>query len=136
MKFLWTVISLSVIGIAFAETPLGTWHIDANGFKGNFTIQSADSKGNLAGIINIDNGFTDTLQGIWNEAAQEIKFDRIRQSSTGQGWTQTYTGYKFSTKEPIFEGHGAPEASLNAQLLTGYFEDLSSRCGWVAEKRV
>src|SRR5262245_22426302 len=120
MKFLWIATSLSVIGMASAETPLGTWRINANGWKGNFTIQSSDSRGNLAGIINIDTGYTDSLRGTWNEAAQEIKFDRIRQTSSGQGWTQTYTGYKFSTREPIFEGRGAPEANLNAQLLTGY----------------
>jgi len=135
MKSLWIATSISVIGTAFAETPLGTWHVNANGWKGTFNIQSSDSRGNLAGTINIDDGFTDTLQGVWNEATQEIKFNRIRQASSG-GWVQTYTGYKFSTREPFFQGQGAPQGSLNDQLLTGYFEGegVSYRAGWAAEK--
>ena len=122
--------------------PVGQWHIDANGFKGTLKINS-DGAGNLSGTIDIDIGITDTLQGVWSEAAQEIVFDRIRKQGQTITWIQTYTGYMFLTKEPIFGGQGPPEPNPSFRLLTGYFEALGTgaspgrpRFGWVARQNI
>jgi hypothetical protein len=122
--------------------PVGTWHINANGFKGTLSIAS-DGSGNLSGTIDIDVGVTDTLQGVWSETAQEIVFDRIRKQHGNVVWIQTYTGYLFLTKEPIFQGQGAPEPNPSFRLLTGYFEALGTgaspgrpRFGWVARQNI
>jgi hypothetical protein len=123
--------------------PVGAWRINANGFKGGLTI-NADSAGHLSGTINIDAGFIDELQGVWSEAAQQIVFNRIRRGPNGAiDWIQTYTGYLYLTKEPIFvEGSGgSPEPNPNTRLLTGSFEALGigaspgrPRFGWVARQ--
>lgn len=119
--------------------PVGLWHINANGYKGTLNINSVN--GNLSGAVNIDNGFTDTLEGFWSERAEEIVFDRIRRQRGRIIWIQTYTGYLYSTKEPIFAGQGAPEPNPTFRLLTGYFEALGTgaspgrtRFGWVARQ--
>lgn len=122
--------------------PVGQWHIDANGFKGTLNITS-DGAGHLSGTIDIDIGITDTLQGVWSEAAQEIVFDRIRKQGQSIIWIQTYTGYMFLTKEPIFGSQGPPEPNPSFRLLTGYFEALGTgagpgrpRFGWVARQNI
>jgi hypothetical protein len=122
--------------------PVGQWHINANGFKGTLNINS-DGAGNLTGTVDIDAGCTDTLQGVWSETAQEIVFDRIRKQGQTTTWIQTYTGYMFLTKEPIFQGQGPPEPNPSFRLLTGYFEALGTgaspgrpRFGWVARQNI
>jgi hypothetical protein len=120
--------------------PVGTWHINANGFKGTMNITS-NGAGQLGGTIDIDTGVTDTLQGVWSEAAHEIVFDRIRKQGANIVWIQTYTGYLFLTKEPIFGGQGAPEPNPDFRLLTGSFEAIGTgagpgraRFGWTARQ--
>ena len=123
--------------------PTGIWHINANGFKGTFNINS-DGAGNLSGTIDIDQGITDTLQGVWSETAQEIVFDRIRKQQDGTiAWIQTYTGYLYPTKEPIFMGQNPPEPNPDFRLLTGYFEAIGAgagpgraRFGWAARQNI
>jgi hypothetical protein len=119
--------------------PVGLWHIDANGFKGTLNITS-DAAGNLGGTANIDVGVTDTLQGVWSEVAQEITFHRLLR---GGPLVQTYTGYLFLTKEPIFGGQGPPEPNPSFRLLTGYFDAVGTgatpgraRFGWVARQNI
>jgi len=115
--------------------PVGQWHINANGFKGTLDI-TADAAGHLGGNVNIDIGITDSIQGTWNETAQEITFHRVR----GGNFFQTYTGYFFTTKEQIFQGQGPPEPNPTFRMLTGEFESLGSpgrpRFGWVARQNI
>jgi hypothetical protein len=120
--------------------PVGSWHIDANGFKGTLNIAS-DGAGCLSGTIDIDVGVTDTLQGVWSETAQEIVFDRLRKQGGTIAWLQTYTDCLFLTKESIFAGHGAPEPNPDIRLLAGFFEAIGTgaspgraRFGWVARQ--
>jgi hypothetical protein len=111
--------------------PQGQWHINTNGFKGTLNINT-DAAGNVTGTAHIDQGATDQLHGVWSEASQEISFNRIKPD----GGIQTYTGYLFTTKDPIFMGQGPPEPQPNFRLLTGYFETLQfpprPRFGWAA----
>jgi hypothetical protein len=121
--------------------PVGQWHINANGFKGTMDI-NGDGQGNLTGTVNIDIGFTDQLQGVWNEAAQEIVFNRII-IRNGNTIIQTYTGSLFATKEPIFQGQGPPEPNPDFLLLTGSFDGIGSGAvngrgffGWAARQHI
>lgn len=121
--------------------PVGTWYINANGFKGTLAINSTN--GRLSGTIDIDVGVTDTLEGVWSDVAQEIVFNRIRKQNGNIVWIQTYTGQLFLTKESIFHGHGAPEPNPTIRLLTGYFEAIGigsspgrPRFGWVARQDI
>ena len=121
--------------------PTGQWHLNANGFKGTLTINS-DAAGNLSGTVDIDIGFSDELQGLWSESAQEIIFHRALKRGNNTA-IQTYTGYLFLTKEPIFGGHGPPEPSPSFRLLTGYFDAIGAggqpsrqRFGWVARQNI
>jgi hypothetical protein len=122
--------------------PVGQWNINVNGFKGILDITSPSGNGFLGGRADIDIGFTDSLQGVWNDAAREIVFNRImvRQGNT---LIQTYTGYLYLTKEPIFQGQGQPEPDPTFRLLTGYYEAIGTgsspagaRGGWVARQRI
>lgn len=121
--------------------PTGLWHINANGFKGTLNINS-DGAGNLTGTVDMDIGFTDTLQGVWSEPAQEIVFNRVLIRG-GRTIIQTYTGYLFLSREPLFAGENPPEPNPTFRLLTGYFEALNSgstpgrpRFGWVARQTI
>lgn len=116
--------------------PVGEWHINANGYKGILNINS-DGAGNLSGTIDFGTGTTFTLQGVWSEAAQEIVFNLIAKPD------QTYTGYLFLTKEPIFAGQGRPEPDPDSRLLSGYYEAIGTgaspgqpRFGWVAKQSI
>nr|BBH87418.1 hypothetical protein KTC_21690 [Thermosporothrix sp. COM3] len=118
--------------------PVGVWNINVIGYKGTLNITS-NGAGSLSGTVDIDIGFTDRLQGTWNEATKEIRFDRII-SRGGSIIVQKYTGYLYLTKEPIFAGQGPPEPNPSFRLLTGFFEsDPASnppRGGWVARQRI
>ncbi len=125
-------------------TPVGAWRINGNGFKGRLNIR-ADGAGNLTGTISIDPGFTDELKGVWSETAQQIVFQRIRRENGAIIWTQTYTGYLYLTKEPLFEEGtvGSPEPDPNTRLLAGSFEAIGAGAspgrpsfGWVAKQNV
>src|SRR5262249_3763229 len=115
--------------------PVGQWHINANGFKGTLDI-TADPAGHLSGSINLDGRVTAGPQGRWNEIAQEVTFHRVR----GGNFFQTYTGYLFTTKEPIFAGQGPPEPNPTFRMLAGSFESLGTpgrpRFGWVARQNI
>jgi hypothetical protein len=120
--------------------PEGQWNINVNGFKGTLNITS--QSGVLSGSSDIDNGFTDVLQGVWNDPAREIVFNRVM-SRNGQKFIQTYTGYLYTTKEQIFQGQGPPEPNPTFRLLTGHFEAIGTgsspsgaRGGWVARQRI
>ena len=91
--------------------PTGQWHVNANGFKGTFTI-NADPAGNLTGSADIDPGFSDQLVGLWSEAAQEIIFQRVL-ARGGATDIQTYTGCLFTSKEPLFAIPGQPPDLIN-----------------------
>lgn len=118
--------------------PVGTWHMLANGYKALLNITS-NGAGQLGGTINF--GFeTYAIQGVWNEAAQEIVFDLIDNPGTN---AQTYTGYLFSAKDPIFAGEGRPEPNPDIQLFTGSYEAIGTgaipgraRFGWVASQNI
>jgi hypothetical protein len=119
--------------------PVGQWHINANGFKGTMNI-NGDGHGNLDGTVDIDAGFQDQLQGVWNEAAQEIVFNRIL-NRNGNILIQTYVGYLFLTREPIFMGQNPPEPNPDFRLLTGYFDAIGTGAangraffGWAARQ--
>lgn len=56
--------------------PINIWHINAGGYKGTFDITSIEGA-RLTGVINIDPGFTDKLDGIWNEATHIRKLSSI-----------------------------------------------------------
>jgi hypothetical protein len=121
--------------------PVGQWHINVSGLKGTFNITSTGN-GFLGGSVDIDAGFTDNIQGVWNNAAKEIVFNRIMKRA-GNTYIQTYTGYLYQTEEPIFQGHGASEEDPTFRLLTGYFEAIGTgsspsgaRGGWVARQRI
>ncbi len=126
--------------------PTGTWTIDANGFKGtlNFNPPIPTSPGILSGTIDIDIGFTDTLQGVWSDLAQEIVFNRIRIQGRRIVWIQTYTGYLILTNEPIFSGvQGPPPPIPDVRLLTGEFVGIGAgsspgrpRFGWAARQPI
>jgi hypothetical protein len=115
--------------------PQGQWHINANGFKGTLNI-TTDAAGHVTGTANIDVGVTNNLQGVWSETAQEITFNRLLPG----GAVQTYTGYLFTSKDPLFMGQGPPEPNPDFRLLTGFFEALSSpgrpRFGWMARQNI
>ena len=116
--------------------PVGTWHMVANGYKALLNITS-NGVGQLGGTI--DFGFEKyALQGVWNEAAQEIVFDLIDNPGTP---AQNYTGYLCSAKQPIFAGQGRPEPNPDIQLLTGSYVAIGSgaipgraRFAWVASQ--
>jgi hypothetical protein len=128
-------------GCAMAD-PTGLWNINANGFKGTLKINS-DGAGNLSGTADIDVGFTDKLVGVWSEPAQEIMFDRVI-TRGGNTVIQAYTGYLFTTKDPIFMGENPPEPNPNFRMLTGDFSGLNGggsfpgrpRFGWVARQNI
>jgi hypothetical protein len=121
--------------------PHGQWHIDVKGFKGTLNITTNNNF--VSGSIDIDVGFTDTLQGTWDEDGQEIVFNRVL-TRQGKTFVQTYIGYQFSTKDPIFAGQGVPEPDPNFRLLTGYFLEAEGfgaapghpRSGWVARQAI
>jgi hypothetical protein len=121
--------------------PIGLWHINANGFKGTLNIKS-DGAGNLSGTVDIDLGFTDALLGVWSDGDQEIMFNRVI-TRGGNTVIQSYTGYLFLTKEPIFMGQNAPEPNPDFRLLTGYFSGIDAgsfpgrpRFGWAARQNI
>ena len=120
--------------------PMNTWHINAHGFKGTFDITSVQGA-HLSGVINIDPGFTDVLDGTWNETTQEVVFNRLSVRG-GNTFVQTYTGYLFLTKEPIFMGENPPEPNPTFRLMTGYFVAVASGSngnavfGWAARQAI
>jgi hypothetical protein len=119
--------------------PTGTWNINATGYKGTFNITSVTGT-HLSGVIDIDPGFTDQLEGHWNEANQEIVFNRFieRQGATV---IQTYTGCLFSSHEPLFMGENPPENPPTLRLMTGSFVEVASNSdnavfGWAARQPI
>jgi hypothetical protein len=121
--------------------PVGQWNINVNGFKGTLDIAS-NGLGVLGGTADIDIGFTDGLQGVWNDAAKEIVFNRILERG-GSTFIQTYTGYLYLTKEAILQGHGVPEPDPTFRLFAGFFEAIGTgssptgaRGGWVARQHI
>lgn len=120
--------------------PINIWHINAGGYKGTFDITSIEGA-RLTGVINIDPGFTDKLDGIWNEATQEIIFNRLAIRG-GDTYIQTYTGYLFLTKDPIFMGETPPEPDPTWRVITGYFVGVASASdgnavfGWAARQAI
>jgi hypothetical protein len=120
------------------SAPVGIWRINANGFRGSVSI-NADANGNLSGTCDIDAGFTDQLSGVWNEAAQEVTFNRtlVRNGNTA---IQTYTGYLYLTQDDIFQGQG-PSPQPSERLMTGSFDGVGTGAangrayfGWVARQ--
>jgi hypothetical protein len=120
--------------------PVGTWHINANGFRGTLAIHG-DGHGNLTGTVDIDVGHTDKLEGVWNEAAQEVTFNRtlVRNGNTA---IQTYTGYLYLTQDDIFQGQG-PSPNPSERLMTGCFDGIGTGAangrahfGWVAKQHL
>jgi hypothetical protein len=119
--------------------PTGTWNINAVGFKGTFQLNPAVGA-RLSGVVNIDPGFTDVLDGLWNEATQEIVFNRLINRG-GSTVIQTYTGYLFLTKDPIFQGENPPEPNPDFRLMTGSFVEVASGSGnatfgWAARQHI
>jgi hypothetical protein len=111
--------------------PVGGWNINANGFKGTLQIDS-DGSGHLSGTVAFDGNPTNTLDGEWNEVAQEVNFRR-----RGPQTLQTYTGYLFMTQEPILESEGPGPRPV--RVLAGFFEGTGAtpgrtRFGWVAKQ--
>jgi hypothetical protein len=124
-------------------TPTNEWHINAVGFKGTFNITSSTPSGSgahLRGVVNIDTGFTDVLDGHWDENTQEIVFNRIM-TRGGVPSIQTYTGYLFLTKEPIFMGEEPPPQHPTFRMMTGSFAAVDSGSGnavfgWAARQAI
>jgi hypothetical protein len=121
--------------------PEGIWNINAKGYQGTLNI-NAPPKGVLSGTIELEVGFTETLQGVWSEPAQEITFQRVL-THGGTTTLQTSTGYLYLTKEPIFSPQGPPEPDSTFRLLTGFFEAMGSgtvpgwpRLGGVARQNI
>ena len=121
--------------------PIGRWNINANGFRGHIDI-NGDGNGNLTGTVDIDPNVQDQLQGVWNEAGQEITFNRVM-NRNGQTIIQTYAGHLFLTNEPVFGDQGGPPPNPTFRLLAGEFDGIGSGAangrgffGWVARQRI
>jgi hypothetical protein len=111
--------------------PVGTWQINANGFRGDLVISSVDPQGNLTGTI-----FGDPVVGFWNETAQKIIFAR---STGGGGFAalQIYTGFHFDANQPLFPAGGTvqpPAPPFQFRMLVGSFEALSGGSGGAASR--
>ena len=69
--------------------PVGTWDVNANGFKGVLSIPSVDAQGNLGANCTI---YGQRIFGFWNASAQMLTFMRIITASDPSTF-QAFTGY-------------------------------------------
>ena len=72
-----------------SSDPVGTWDVNANGFKGVLSIPSIDAQGNLAATSTI---FGQRILGFWNASTQMLTFMRITTASDPTTF-QVFTGY-------------------------------------------
>jgi hypothetical protein len=121
-------------------SPIGTWEINANGYRGQLVISSVGLAGTLSGTV-----FGDPMVGFWDGTAQKITLER-RQSSASTYPSQVYTGFHFDANQPLFSNGGGvhgPAAPFQFRVLTGSFEPGLTRegatkrtSGWMARMEV
>jgi hypothetical protein len=118
---------------------MGTWQINANGWRGELVISSVDSAGNLSGTV-----FGNPIVGFWNDVSQEITFARSLNSADPFA-LQVYKGFHFDANQPLFSSSGgAPTPPFAFRMLTGSFEAFSAgggsasrpTYGWMARMEV
>jgi hypothetical protein len=107
--------------------PQGTWSINANGFRGVIDFSDFPDPAHLTGKAKIDPGSVDNVDGTWDENTSRITFTRH-----GSSGVQNYTGYRFSTNDPMFVLDAEGKSPEQFFLLAGTFVDGAATYGWVA----
>ena len=127
--------------------PMGTWQMNANGYRGELVINAVDPQGNLRGTV-----FGNPIVGFWDETAQKILFVRST-NPADPSEMQVYTGFHFDANQPLFPTGGTvpppppsfpPAPPFQFRMLTSSFEafagpgGVASRrtYGWMARRNV
>jgi hypothetical protein len=134
---------------------MGTWQMNANGYRGELVITAVDPQGNLSGTV-----FGNPLVGFWDETAQKIFFVR-NTNPADPSKMQVYTGFHFDANQPLFLEGGTvpppppfppppfpppfpPTPPFQFRMLTGSFEAFAGTggvaswrtYGWMARRNV
>src|SRR5262249_31589515 len=88
---------------------VGTWSINANGFRGLLNLTGNGDTVN-GGNMQVDPGHTDPLNAVSFDGDHQLTFDR-----PARGGIQHYTAFVFESYEPI----GSNEALGNRPLAPG-----------------
>ena len=98
--------------------------------------------GVLSGSIDIDVGFNDGLQGVWNDPAREIVFNRVM-TRNDQAFIQNLYRLSAYDQGPHLPGSWCTRAGsdfpLADRLLRGdrhWFISDRARGGWVARQHI